>query len=97
MPSLGLPLSLSQTLTSSRKLFMISPSLSLRTSLLEQLSQLHFSQSHWCCSGPALVPGPQHSQAAGSWISLQLCSILLSAIHPPGACLSLRRGFVKLM
>lgn len=53
------PLRLSANLTSSRKLFMIGPSLNLRTSQLgEELSQFHFSHSDWRCWGPDLTPSP---------------------------------------
>lgn len=60
------PLRLSASLTSSRKLFRIGPSLSLGLSQLgAEWSQHHFSHSDRSYWGPALTLSPWHSQAAG--------------------------------
>lgn len=90
MPSFGLPLSLSQTLTSSRKLFVISPPLSLRTSLLEQNCHSAISPNH-TGAAQALLLSLAHSiaklQAHGSHCnSAPSCSLL--SIHLGGALAS---------
>lgn len=87
----------STSLASSRKLFMISPPLSLRASLLGQNCHGSISPTHTGAAG-ALLSSLAHSiaklRAHGSHCnSAPSCSPL----PPPGGCLGLRRGFVKLM